>query len=460
MDNKTTIIIAVVAVVIIAAVAAFVVMNNGNGGGSEPTDDDKEYYIDTKLRVFGNANNDDYLDNKDLAFIKDIADGKTSWHSTANPLADANVDGKVDSKDYNLVKDFLDGKEGTMYYVDWDNKKSAVDYPLTRVLNDGGIHTVFSTGLDWLIIYGIYDKVTWMSNGDIGPSDLVTDLYPNIDKVKEVKGRLTNDTYESMIKDKIKITMGDKKFYEDSFLNAVEKNFDNYNLNVIKLPMNRAHGDVTWFDTFITLGAMLNLQDKSKAYINYVEKVENKVIEAVKKADVGSKTYIMPYFAPGYDLSPLYVDAHGVGNVILADVYTVEMLPLYNGVSVYTSDGFDAVDIETIKKYNPNVLIISNFGYATSKTTSEEKLISDLNDIGDEFRAVGYTGQIVSIAFENCTMAGPSFILCLANLLWPDAFDEDEAWQMMYEYYHDFTNYKGSLEDLKASKFAVWEYLG
>ena len=114
MDNKTTIIIAVVAVVIIAAVAAFVVMNN-NGGGSEPTDDDKEYFIDTQLRVFGNADNNDYLDKADLTFIKNIADGKEKWHSSLNPLADANVDGKVDSKDYDLVQAFLDGKEGTMY---------------------------------------------------------------------------------------------------------------------------------------------------------------------------------------------------------------------------------------------------------------------------------------------------------------------------------------------------------
>ena len=457
MDNKTTIIIAVVAVVIIAAVAAFVVMNN-NGGGSEPTDDDKEYFIDTQLRVFGNADNNDYLDKADLTFIKNIADGKEKWHSSLNPLADANVDGKVDSKDYDLVQAFLDGKEGTMYYVDWDNKKSSVDYPLTRVLTDGGIHTGFSTGLDWLVIYGLYDKVKMMSNGDIGPSDLVTDLYPNIDKVKEIPGRLTNDIYETMVKDKIKITMGDKRFYDESFLNSVEKNFANYNLNVIKLPMNRAHGDVTWLDSFITLGAMFNLQDKSKAYIDYVEKIQNKVIEAIKKADVGSKTYIMPYYAPGYDLNPLWVDAHGVGNVVLADVYTVEKLPLYNGVSVYTSDGFDALDIETIKKYNPNVLIISSFGYATSKTTTTEDYFEDVTDLAKEFRKVGYTGQIVSIAFENCTMAGSSFVLSLASLLWPDAFSEDEAWEMMYEYYHDFTNYKGSMEDLKASKFAVWEY--
>ena len=459
MDKNTTLIIAVVAIVAIAAVAAFAIANNGNGGGSSP-DDDRTYTIDTQLRVFGNADNNDYLNDADLAFIKSINDGKTKWSSSENPLADANADGKVDSKDYDLVKDFLDGKEGTMYYVDWNNKKSSVEYPLTRALDDGYIHVSFSTGLDWLTILGLYDKVAWMSNGDIGPSDLDTNLYPGIDKVKEIKSMMvTNDSYEPMMKDKIKITMGDQRFYESAFLNTVENNYDKYDLNVIKLPMNRAHGDITWLDTFITLGAMFNLQEKTKAYIQYVEKVEDTVIKAVIDADVGSLTYIMPYYAPGYGLNPLYVDAHGTGDVVLADVYTVEMLPLYNGVSVYTSDGFDEVDIENIKKYNPDVLIIASFGYATSKSTTTEDYFEDVTDIAEEFRNIGYDGQIVSIAFENCTMAGPSFILSLASILWPDAFDEDEAWEIMYEYYHDFTNYKGSMADLKASKFAVWEYL-
>ena len=461
MDNKNIpIIAAVIVIVAIVAIGAVVIMNNNksdNGGSSG--DDTRTYDVNTSLRVFGNADNNNYLNKADLTFIKNIIDGKEKWDSATNPLADVNNDGKITNTDYDMVKDYLDGKKGTMYYVDWDNKRSSVPFPLTDALTDGKIHVGFSTGLDWFIILGLYDKVAWMGHGDIGPSTLDTELYPNITSVKEVTGSVTNDMYENMVKDKIKITMTDKRFYETAFLNTVANNYDNYALNVIKLPMNRSYGDATWIDSLVTLGAMCNLQDKTKAYIEYVEKVEKKIEDAIIAADVGSKTYIMPYYAPDYGLNPLYVDAHGTGDVLLADVYTVEMLPLFNGVSVYTADGFDAVDIESIKKYNPNVLIISSFGYATSKTTSTEQYFEDVTALAEEFRNIGYEGQIVSIAFENCTMAGPSFILSLASILWPDAFDEDEAWDIMYEYYHNFTNYKGTMDDLKASKFAVWEYI-
>lgn len=62
MDKKTTIIIAVVAVVIIAAAAAFVLMNKNSS-------DDDGYDIGCKLKVYGNVNNDNYLDKKDLSLL-------------------------------------------------------------------------------------------------------------------------------------------------------------------------------------------------------------------------------------------------------------------------------------------------------------------------------------------------------------------------------------------------------
>jgi len=461
MDSKTVItiaVVAIVAVVAIGAVAAISLMNNG--GGSSGDDDDKTYSIDTKMRVFGNANNDYYLDEGDLVLIQAFIDGDVAWSSTTYPLADVNGDGQITSADYNLVKDYIDGKSGTMYYVDWNNKKSSVDYPLTDVLDDGyGIHSMFSTGLDWMIILGLYDEVTYMSNGDIGPSDLDTTLYPDADKMGVFNNMmLTNDNYETFINEKLKITMGDQRFYQETFLNSVENNYDNYNLNVIKLPMNRTAGNATWEDSMITLGAMFNLQDKTAPYIAYLEKVNATVTLAIAEADVGTKTYLMPYTAPGYDLNPMYVDAHGSGDVLLGDVYTVEKLPLASAVSVVTADGFDAVEAETIIKYNPDVLIIASFGYATSKTMTKEQYTDHFEDIAEVFRTMGYTNPIYGIAFENCNMAGSAFVLTLGNAIWGDAFDETEAWNLMYEYYHKFTNYDGTLQDLKDSKFAVWTY--
>ncbi len=457
MDKKVTIILVAVIAIIVISAAAVLLLNNNNGGGNtdpEPTD------IGCKLRVYGNANMDNYLDQKDLDYIQQIIDGKVVWDRNNYPLADADGDFYITDADYKLVQKFLKGQSCTMYYMDWDNQRSSIEYPLTNVLNGGyGIHSMFSTGLDMGIILGIYDKFTYMSNGDIGPSDMDTKLYPNVDKMGVFNDmRLTSDHYETFINEKIKVTMGDKRWYDSTFLNAVENNYSKYNLQVIKLPQNRAIGDITWEDTMITLGVMCNLQDKSAPYIEYLEKVEKKIAEAMEKSSAGTKTYLMPYTAPGYDLNPMYVDARGTGTTLMADVITIEKLPLKSAVSVQTADGFDAVEAETIISYNPDVLIISSFGYASSKTMTEKQYTDHFNEIAKIFRTIGYKKPIYGIAFENCSMAGPAFILTLASKIWPGSFSESEAWDLMFEYYDKFTNYDGTLDDLKKSKFAVWQY--
>ena len=110
MDNKTMIIIAVVAVVAVAGVAAFVVMNNGgNGGDSEGALVDKilkESECPSKssrLWVYGNANEDDKLNDDDLTYLQGIIDGKNK----TTVLADANADGKVNSDDIDFLKKLI-----------------------------------------------------------------------------------------------------------------------------------------------------------------------------------------------------------------------------------------------------------------------------------------------------------------------------------------------------------------
>lgn len=68
MDKKTTIILVAVVVVIVAIAAAAIALNNGNDG-----DDNKKTSKATgRLAVYGNANNDDYLDEDDVKTLEDI----------------------------------------------------------------------------------------------------------------------------------------------------------------------------------------------------------------------------------------------------------------------------------------------------------------------------------------------------------------------------------------------------
>ena len=103
--------VAVIAVLIIAIAAVSVVLlSNGN--------DEKPVKETGRLLVYGNANNDDYLDDRDVNFIQNIVDGKIEWNSSTNKFADADTDGKITSKDVELVKKFLNKEQCLMYYQD------------------------------------------------------------------------------------------------------------------------------------------------------------------------------------------------------------------------------------------------------------------------------------------------------------------------------------------------------
>ena len=93
MNNKSIIAIAIVAVIIVAGAGIYLVLGNNGSEKVDPADET------TRLNICGNANLDNYLDDRDIQFIQDIIDGK----ETKTTLADANNDGKIDQKDIDQV---------------------------------------------------------------------------------------------------------------------------------------------------------------------------------------------------------------------------------------------------------------------------------------------------------------------------------------------------------------------
>ncbi len=444
MDNKIIIAIAAVAVIVVAGVAAVVVLNNNNGGSSS------DEGITCQMRVYGNANQDDYLNSSDITTLESII-SSGNWDKNKTPLADANQDGKVDSNDVDLVNKFLAGESATMYYMDWNNEVSSISYPLTNVLGDTyGIYTEFSTGLDMAIILGIEGYFTYMANGDIGPSSLDTTMYPMASSLTEVA--IKSPGLEAMYADNVRVLMGDPKW-----LGGYASDAEALGFTVIKLPENRVINGVDSADTLVTLGAMFNLQDKTADYLTF----QAKCVAAIDKVSVSDKlSYVIPYWAPGY--TEIYVDGHGTGSMVTADVTTLEYLPVTSKMSTTAIDGFDKVDAESIAALNPDMFMVAMFGYTSNKdytVAQTQQAFIDFVNLGFQSTDAVKNERMFAMPFENCELAGTASILVLGSMMYPDAIDEDEAWSLMYEYYSTFTNWDGSsVDDLKASKFAPLSY--
>lgn len=251
MDKKITAAIVAIVVVVVVVVAAYYVMQGDD-------DDDDTVPFDasvTMLVVYGNANNDNYLDDEDIQFIRSIVNGETEWDSESYPFADANCDGEITQEDIDLVEQFLNGEECIMYYLTQDLTVDYVHYPL-----EGTIAGFYDSTLAICQIVGIYDDVTHMARAQSYIDNLSTELYPGADELIPLGGYPYE--YESVVASGCSILLGDKFIFTDEFVQRIKESTD---IDCILLPENRVINGMNWSTSVVTLGVMTNNQSNTAA---------------------------------------------------------------------------------------------------------------------------------------------------------------------------------------------------
>ncbi len=155
MNTKVIAVVIVAIIVVGAAVGIAITMNNGNNSSSDAGKRVGEALAkadfpnaDSRLWVYGNANEDDKLDDSDVTALEKMVSGDRK----ATQLADTNVDGKIDSADVSYLKDILNAKKDTkinVYYVDNYFKIAKVSWPVKTFATSycSGMYTAETTGL-------------------------------------------------------------------------------------------------------------------------------------------------------------------------------------------------------------------------------------------------------------------------------------------------------------------------
>ncbi len=439
MEKKQLIIVAVIAVVAVAAVAAFVLMNN-NGGNTPSEDDDKVYSVTSRLLVFGNANNDNYLDDDDVEFIQKIVDG-ASWDSDDYPLADANADGKITSDDVALVKKFLKGQSATMYYVNWYGNKASINYPLSGTISGYNLQC-----LDVAIIAGVDDDFLGLGESSEKIKTISDEWYPGASsKLISVRGDGNNFDIQSLLSVGTKVLLGDPA-YQTTELRAELQKADS-SINCIQLPINRVatkNDMVDWTHTVVTLGAMYNKQENTAKYIDYLAEVEDTISDQLSKikAAYGSETFAIAYM-PGETTTDVDFYSERFDEQY-GDVMNLMRLPLTDIIDVPDAgEGWaSGFPIEKLIALNPDVVFVETWNLINSE--SEEAYKESLETYVKNVSACGayQNDRVITIAYEVYgTIPGVSGLVYLAHLLWPDLFpDAQVGIDIMNEYYRNFTN--------------------
>ncbi len=454
--NKNVIIIAVVAVVAIAAVAAFLALGNGDkndngGGGDKPVVDDYDLYITpssgtakvleapSKLLVFGNANNDCYLDSSDISFIQSIVDGKSSWSKSQNPYADTNADGKVISDDVSLLKRFLNGEKASMFYNNSFLETMKVKFPLTGKVcftgtNDADLFRLINKES---VLHATRDTVVGNPN------------YAGSDKWVSI-GKTPYD-YETVVQSGCNIVIGQPYSFDETFLRLAEQGEKNYHLDIIRLCCARYINEIDGTACALTLGALFNsLKDqKYKDYADYISTADE-IVKQVNDGATEKKTWIINYIGHGTKSSAeLAIDNLSDNEINYADVGTLcnfkNMAPAY---PVKSGDGYyEGLTVEDLISCNPDVIIIE----ADRANLSEIK--ENVNTVADWYRNAGFKGVIIGTCFSVMgDSASVSLLPLLSHFIYGEsAYPLEDAYRVLMDYYNKFLGGSYTMETIKDS---------
>ncbi len=434
MDKKTMTIVIVAAIIIVAAAAAALILTN-NGGDKNDGGEEKAVIETGRVVIYGNANNDDYLDSRDITFIQNIIDGKTTWDKTKNPFADTNTDGKITSDDVTLLQKFIDKKEATMYYYTCLGTVDSIEYPIT-----GNIAVNFSYGLDAAIVLGCYDRVVAADHQTVSVASSTETKYPGLSKLVDI-GDPREDA-EELVK-QVKNNNVEAIFgYSGSRITTIEDNVAKSGSEIYGINLTLNHTEAYSSDKYgsiLTLGIMLGCEDRAYEFIEYV----NKVTDYIDSKNATEKTYVMPEYeegAPG-STSTTWIMTTSQENWSSGCNHTVEYLPLKDLYYKQFSGGFVEVEIEDIITKNPDFIILSSWG-VVNENMSMEEILTTLKPFYDVYKNTqAYkNNQIYCIAYESYgPVPGIAGDVLLGSYLWPDVYSESVGWQYLQEYYDKYT---------------------
>ncbi|MBR2254792.1 MAG: ABC transporter substrate-binding protein [Candidatus Methanomethylophilaceae archaeon] len=288
----STKVIAVIVVLIIAigGVAAFALLQNKDKSSDQTVDpkDDDNPKEDTpqedlswkvggegRLQVYGNANMDDVMDDKDLKAISYFM--SKGWTASEYPYADANMDGKVDQSDYDIVDKILKKQEVDIYYIDGLDETKVFHYPLTKlILGGNNTHAIVSA-------VGAYDKAVART----GTSSLDSTYLKYTYDLPSVGAK----AYNIDLDEASKYTFNTVITLSSSTYDAIVKALEGTPINCVRINPDSNEKNV---QTYLLLGFLTDHVDQAQKIAAFYDKWNPVIAENVKKI-TQQKTTISKY---------------------------------------------------------------------------------------------------------------------------------------------------------------------
>jgi iron complex transport system substrate-binding protein len=312
-------------------------------------------------KTYGNANEDNVLDMRDVTYIKLVIFGK----KPATTFADANYDGKISMLDVGQAKLIILGKEKKLTLVDQVDRTVTVPRPVERVV------TLLPPVTRMMIGLGEADKIVGMGSLDHryvegGPSmgfgpkwdEVVGELkgLPNVGTLYE-----PNQELILSLKPDVVIPYAGKASIADIW-DEFQKDTG---IPVVGYRGSKGPIDET-FEQIELMGRVLGKEKRAEELISYFKEELDKVIEVTSEISDSEKPRV--YFP--------------WGSVITKPNICYEAIELAGGIQVskncdfpFAGPSMPDVSKEQIIEWNPDIFLVMRS--STEPTLTVEDVLSD-----------------------------------------------------------------------------------
>ncbi len=424
MDNsKRLIAVAVVAIIIIASFCGAALILKGG-------QDKYEAEVTGNVKVLGNANNDDYIDQHDIDLLNDIIK-EGEWDKEKYPYADANNDGKIDSKDIDIVNKIIKGESTELHYYDIYGQLASVKFPVSHER----IGVSYWQQAELATLMGVWGDVVLASTSTTSSN---SHRYDTSNIVKSFSGsKITSELILECKCDFVIASQGKSDVVQAAI--DVDPSITPYYVDVSK--------SSNYVSTVLTLGVLLNETEKAQAYADFVYGVQDKLQAGMEKVKEKADVVITIMYANQSTRANIAVECQGTG---AADMIG-QIANVYDSSKKSTSDSRLNVEKDWFIQNCGTAfdfIIIEQEGTDTKKVNDTYYTPEMYNERFEE--AIGYykdtaayeAGKILGTTFSYNSFGGFANLLYVAYMLYPEVFSEDQGWDALQEYFDNFTTAK------------------
>ena len=400
----------------IGLIALFVLATSSVAWGNESNDQNDE---GISLGIYGNANMDGTVDEKDIDYLKSVISGT----NPATNLSDANYDGKIDDKDLEQIENIIGRKQTKLVLLDSQGSVVTVKTPVESII------AVNRNAAEALRTIKAADKIIGVSDTALNDRS----YFPEFHNVLNVGSGKTPD-FEKIIEQKpdLVVYYGTQWKTDYETLNDTLKKADP-DISVIGLDCFKPE---TYVEDITKLGYIVGKVEEANEFTDWYNEKMDKIAEIVK--DIPQEAKPRVYEGGRSELYKTGGSGTSSHNAIV----------MAGGENIFgDTDGDVNVDPEALVQRDPQFIVwkISNIGGYSLEKDNFSEFIEKKNEILDHSELANVSAirsDNVYIQSADIFFGGRYFLSVIYMAKWfhPDLFKDLDPEAIHQEYLTRFQN--------------------